>query len=99
MKLSILALPLSVVVLTGTASAEPAGGEELHQQHCVECHQRMAGGDGSALYTRDDRRVNSLEGLHTQVNRCKDNLQIALFDDDVAAIARYLNKSYYRFEE
>ncbi|SCZ56332.1 c-type cytochrome [Thiohalomonas denitrificans] len=99
MKLSILAFPLSVVLLTGTASAEPSEGEELYQENCVACHQRMAGGDGSALYTRDDRRVKSLEGLHSQVNRCKDNLQLRLFDDEVAAIAGYLNERYYRFEE
>lgn len=99
MKLSALALPLSLILLAaGSAAAEPTG-KELHQEHCTACHERITGGNGSSLYTRSDRRVNDLEELKQQVTRCKNNLQITLFDDDLEAIVGYLNERYYRFEE
>ncbi len=92
-------LLLPLLLLAGPAGAEPVSGEALHAKHCVGCHQRITQGNGSVLYTRENRRVNSLQGLARQVKRCKNNLQITLFDEDVAAIVRYLNDRYYHFEE
>lgn len=85
-----LALPLSV-------QADQANGANLHSQNCVACHSSMVGGDGSGLYTRTNRRVSSLPGLGKQVRRCRDNLGLTWFDDQVEDVVAYLNAKYYKF--
>ncbi|AGA32506.1 hypothetical protein TVNIR_0816 [Thioalkalivibrio nitratireducens DSM 14787] len=72
-------------------------GEKLHQENCVSCHVSMVGGDGSELYTRHTRGVESFDSLVTQVNRCNVNLGTGWFDDEVEAVAHYLNENYYQF--
>ena len=94
------ALPVLVVSAAFSLSAQAADvqlGEKLHQDNCISCHVSMAGGDGSGLYTREDRRVNSFDSLVTQVNRCNVNLGVGWFDDEVEAVAAYLNANYYQF--
>jgi len=82
---------LLVVALGAPAHAgDPAQGEKLHQQHCVSCH-------GTEVYTRDNRMINSMGSLVTQVNRCNVNLGTGWFDDEVEAVAAYLSENYYKF--
>jgi mono/diheme cytochrome c family protein len=93
------ALSLSFL-LAATAQADEASlahGKELHQQYCISCHANMTGGDGSALYTRSNRRVNSLEALNAQVRRCESNLELKWFDEDINSVVEYLNTTYYKF--
>jgi mono/diheme cytochrome c family protein len=66
-------------------------GKQLNDQHCVKCH-------GSEVYTRPDRRVKSLEGLHKQVRFCEQNLGLTWFDDQINSTASYLNQEYYKFD-
>jgi len=80
------------------AHADVRRGAELHQRHCITCHNKLAGGDGTHLYTRSDRRVTSLPGLRKQVRLCKDNLGLVWFDDEVDDVVAYLNAAYYRFK-
>jgi mono/diheme cytochrome c family protein len=89
---------LCALLLAPAAHADAKRGANLHQQNCVACHARMTGGDGSALYTRADRRVQSLPGLNKQVRRCKDNLGLTWFDEEVEDVANYLNATYYKFK-
>lgn len=78
------------------ATALPAWADEtpetvaLYQQHCTSCHQ-------SEVYTRSDRKVTSLEGLHRQVQRCELALGLKWFDDEIADMADHLDAQYYRF--
>lgn len=65
-------------------------GKSLLDQHCVRCH-------GSEVYTREDRRVSSLPGLHKQVQRCEQMLGLTWFDEDINSTAGYLNQQYYKF--
>jgi mono/diheme cytochrome c family protein len=91
---ALIAFPaFSLAANAGDAQA----GEKLHQENCISCHVSMAGGDGSGLYTRADRRVGSFDSLVTQVNRCNVNLGVGWFDDEVEAVAAYLNTQYYKF--
>ena len=86
-----------VLLLPLAAQADMANGEKLHAQHCVACHTSMTGGDGSTLYTRSNRRVASLDGLGKQVRRCRDNLGLTWFDDQVQDVVDHLNARYYKF--
>ena len=87
------------------ASAEPFAdadidaGEQMHAEYCVECHtQRFGGEDGTAIYTRADRRVTNLAELAQQLTRCTTMLKLDLFPEDEENIAAYLNKHYYKFQ-
>jgi len=99
MKISHLLAPVAVLAVTLSLDvhAESANGAKLHGENCVACHTSMVGGDGSGLYTRTNRRVNSLAALGTQVRRCRDNLGLTWFDDQVQAVVDHLNTKYYKF--
>ena len=80
-------------------AADPAkGGELVVEAQCENCHVEKLGGDGSQIYLRKDRRVNSLAPLATQVSLCNSQLNTGWFPDDEAHVAAYLNQRYYKFK-
>lgn len=79
------------------AQADAAKGKALVEQHCISCHASSFGGDGSGIYTREDRIVKSAQGLVQQVRNCNTNLGLQWFDEEELNVARYLNDTYYRF--
>ena len=86
-------LILFVSAISFAASANAAdisNGSELHAENCTACHD-------SSLYTRENRRVQTLPRLGTQVRFCKDNLGITWFDDEVDDVVGFLNENYYHF--
>jgi cytochrome c553 len=90
----ILALPLAAM-LGGTALAATAEATDAHalvEQNCTSCH-------GSEIYTRPDRKIDSLSGLKTQVEACNTNLNTGMFPEEVNAVAELLNEEYYKFGE
>lgn len=74
-------------------------GHELHEENCIACHARMFDGDATQIYTREDRMIGSLDGLHSQVQRCETQLGLRWFEDDIEAVATYLNDEFYKFDE
>lgn len=99
MKPILLLLALSSCVLASVVqAADPAkGGELVVDAQCENCHADKLGGDGSQIYLRKDRRVNSLAQLATQVSVCNSQLNTGWFPDDEAHVAAYLNQRYYKF--
>ena len=80
------------------AGADLAFGDKLIAEHqCVACHQQKVGGDGSAIY-KPAGRINSPGLLRGMVEQCSLNLNLALFPDEVNAIAAALNRDHYRFK-
>ena len=82
---SLLAASLSV------QAEETVDAQALVEQNCTSCH-------GPEVYTRDERRVESLDALHGQVQMCEQNLELTWFDDQVDAVTSLLNRKYYNFE-
>ena len=80
----------SAVADEGAMKDAVAHGEEAHSEHCVKCHT-------DSVYTREDRRVKSIDALSKQVRRCRDNIGIAWFDEDTDAVVQFLNQKYYKF--
>ncbi|TVQ87145.1 MAG: cytochrome c [Chromatiaceae bacterium] len=78
------------LLLPGLAGADDASA--LYEQNCVSCH-------GSEVFTRPDRRVQSLGGLASQVRMCEQNLGLQWFDEDVQAVVGLLNREYYHFDQ
>lgn len=85
------ALVLLLVATPALQAGDDNIGKSLVAGHCTSCH-------GDAVYTRENRRVNSLEALQKQVRRCELSLGLKWFDDDINAVTGYLNKAYYHFK-
>ncbi|HJP05952.1 MAG: hypothetical protein CL395_04930 [Acidiferrobacteraceae bacterium] len=73
-------------------------GRPLHDNFCMGCHVSMQGDDGSAIYLRSNRRVNSIEGLMGQVAFCNEQIRAGLNEYEIDDIVAYLNEAFYRFE-
>jgi cytochrome c553 len=85
---------ITICLLAATSSLQAANldnGKALVQSNCTKCHDER-------VYTREDRRVKTLEGLNKQVTRCEQSLGLKWFDEDIADVAAYLNQTYYHFE-
>ena len=93
--------------LAATLMAAPETPDARHENarkliadtKCEACHVSKVGGDGSAIYSRKDRRVTNRSKLLPQVARCNSDLSLGLFPDDEAAIAAYLNATHYKFKD
>lgn len=86
--------------LSSTAmAADIERGKSLHDDNCIECHVSIQGGDGSGIYTRADRRIDSLPALRTQVKRCKNSMGVSWPEDQIDDVVAYLNSMYYKFPE
>jgi len=92
---------ISILLITSTAvlAENIERGKSLHDENCTTCHSKMYPGDGNGIYTRENRRIETLDGLYMQVNRCKDSLGFKWPEDQIEDLVAYLNKSYYKFEE
>ncbi|MFP4131649.1 MAG: c-type cytochrome [Thiohalospira sp.] len=77
--------------------AQAETGRELHEENCISCHAEMEGGDGSGIYTREDRFIDDRDSLETQVQRCATNQDLQWFEDEVEAVADHLDEEYYDF--
>lgn len=75
----------------------PLGEKLLREHRCAECHIRKVGGDGAAIY-RPQGRISTPGALRGMVEQCSLELKIALFPDEVTAIAAVLNRDHYRFK-
>ena len=91
MKLGSLLALLPGLFLTASAAADIEEGKTLVQANCHSCH-------GQEIYTREDRKVQTLPGLRKQVQRCEQARGLSWLDDQVDSVTNYLNDSFYRFK-
>ena len=76
-------LPLSVF-------ADDTDTALMINENCTRCH-------AEEVYTRADRKINSLAALGKQVRMCNVNTGANWFDDEVDLVINYLNQHYYQF--
>lgn len=96
----------ALALLAGAASAadpfpdaDVTSGQQLHARHCAACHAGKFGGvEGSGIYTRADRRVNTPAALTRQISFCNRQFGFQLGAQDELNLAGYLNQRYYRFQ-
>lgn len=98
----ITALILLCAASAASANPFPAGnpqaGEKLFNQYkCNRCHAAMLGGDGSAIFTRADRKVQDAGELIEQIKFCSGNLGAHLTAQEEQHLAAYLNR-YYKLQ-
>lgn len=80
------------------AKGDAKAGKILHDKSCVSCHTSMVGGDGSALYSRMERKVKTAQKLQAQISGCNANTGAGWFPDDELNVGAYLNKQFYKFK-
>ena len=81
------------------ADGDPAIGKKLFEQHkCNRCHVKIVDGDGSAIFTRPDRKVTNPQHLIKQMYRCSGNIGVTLTPQDEQNLGAYLNQQYYKFK-
>jgi hypothetical protein len=94
-----------LIAFSQAASAEPfakgdlAIGKSMVEKQCIACHAERFGGDGSAIYTRENRMVKTSRGLLAQIRNCNTMLDLKWFEDEELHVANYLNKTYYKFDQ
>lgn len=93
-----LALIATPALATPFAAGNAATGKALHEKKCAACHVGRFGGDGSAIYTRADRRVKNAAALAQQITVCNSMLGNELFPEDETNLGAYLNQTYYKFK-
>ena len=86
----------SLALISSAAFAEKqdpviAQGQTLHADKCTSCH-------GTEVYTREDRRVNTLAALDGQVKHCMKAAAKANWStSETDSVVEYLNTRYYKF--
>jgi hypothetical protein len=92
MRLIFLANVLGLLIVHNLAyAADVNNGMNLHQENCLRCHQ-------SEIYTRDDRKVKTLEQLKKQVQQCELAIELGWFEEEVEDVTGFLNVTYYMFD-
>jgi mono/diheme cytochrome c family protein len=84
------------VVAVAALAASSAGAQDesrgalLYSTHCEQCHTAQ-------VHWRDRKVAKDWPGLVVEVRRWQANAALGWGDDDVLAVARYLNRTFYRF--
>jgi mono/diheme cytochrome c family protein len=94
MKPSRLSLPAAALALAaGAACADPPAADRgalLYENHCAACHTAQ-------IHWRDRKAATDWPRLSALVRQWQRQEQLNWTDDDIEAVARYLNDRYYRF--
>lgn len=101
MKIALFALMFlaSTVQAAPFAKGHADNGKKLFAQYeCSTCHEGKVGGDGSAIFTRKDRRVTSASNLVAQIERCSGAIGTQLSEQEKQDLAAHLNQTYYKFK-
>ncbi|HEC12051.1 MAG TPA: hypothetical protein ENI80_02195 [Acidiferrobacteraceae bacterium] len=72
-------------------------GKVLHDKSCTICHISMFGGDGSKIYTRQNRKVMTIEGLMARVELCNKNVGTHFDKTQIDDVVKYLSDEFYKF--
>lgn len=86
-----IALMSVCVAASGELRGTPdSRGMLLYSTYCVGCHTTQ-------VHWREKKLATDWMGLKVQIRRWQSNAGLGLSEDDVAAIAQYLNDLYYHF--
>jgi len=89
--LSVTAMMFLAVSAYAAVPGDGAKGKRLHDANCVSCH-------AVSVYSRQDHKVRSLDGLKQQVENCTHMAQKEFSAAEKQDIVKYLNDQFYRFQ-
>jgi len=93
---------ISVLMLIPHATLHAADlerGKALHDENCISCHAAQLGGDGTGIYTRENRKMESYPALDKQVRRCRDSLGMPWPEEQIIDVITYLNQNFYHYKK
>ena len=100
MKLQLLVIGFLIIIgQSSFAAGDIERGKELHKENCTSCHASALGGDGTQIYTRADRKIDSYEALENQVKRCKTALGVSWPEHQIDDVLAYFNETFYKFKK
>lgn len=80
------------VLVASTAASAQDRGELLYSTHCGACHTTQ-------MHWRARRSATDWTSLKAEVRRWQGAAALGWTDDDVLAVARYLNDSVYHYHQ
>jgi mono/diheme cytochrome c family protein len=87
----VLAFSVSAAMAGNEGNAgEPGRGELLYSTNCLECHTER-------IHWRDKRLARDWESLVAEVGRWQSVLGLGWGDEEIGAVARYLNALHYGY--
>ncbi|MES2089873.1 MAG: cytochrome C [Pseudomonadota bacterium] len=91
---TLLAASTLAFALSAQAKPPPAEsrGELLYSTHCTVCHTAQT-------HWRDKKRATDWPSLKAEVQRWQAMAMLKWSEEDVLDVTRYLNDTYYRFEQ
>lgn len=81
-----------VPVTRAAAQAGEETGRLLYDTHCVACH-------GKEIHWRDKRQAKDWDSLLIEVARWQAGMNLLWRQDEIFAVARYLNALHYGYPE
>lgn len=94
----VLGLVASAAMADPFENGDKKAGNALLEKSCSPCHVRQFGGDGSSVYTRVNRIVNSPTQLMSRIRVCNANSNAGWFPEEERHVAAYLNLSFYHLK-
>ena len=86
------AMSAGLVALLATFAAHgQSRGELLYSTHCIGCHTTQ-------MHWREGRAANDWTGVVAQVRKWQSANSLSWNEQDIVAVARYLNESVYHYE-
>ena len=82
---------LTINVYAASLPGDAAEGKRLHDASCTGCHD-------TAVYTRKNHIVRSLEGLKQQFESCSHMAKKEFSTAEAQNVVKYLNDKFYHFE-
>jgi cytochrome c553 len=80
------------------AKGDAENGKKLMVKYdCNRCHKDEMGGDGTAIYTRANRAVNTAGLLIDRMEKCSGAIGKQLTKQEKLDLASHLNQTYYHF--
>ena len=99
---------LPTILLLSISSASSAGpfdegntknGSILYGENCRSCHDSMfPNGKGNDIYDKDLRKIKSSKSLYSMVEFCSTNNGLGWFEEENTDVSKYLNQTFYKFE-
>ncbi|MEZ5875281.1 MAG: hypothetical protein R3D30_10810 [Hyphomicrobiales bacterium] len=66
-------------------------GQRLFDANCTKCH-------GTEVFSRDDRKVQSLDALREQLVGCAHMANKEFSESEMQDLLKYLNDTFYHFD-
>ncbi len=89
----LIAIQAGLWCVSGSCLAvDQSQGRALHDEDCLVCHD-------SSVYTRETRRMQSLQELTARVDMCRQDVGAEWNEGELDAVVSYLNSAFYKFEK